>query len=76
MAQNQRAGADARTKEYKYVKRLYERDEFYDLTADPEECDNKIECCDLDILSQLKDQLTDFLIGTADVVPHSYDRRS
>lgn len=65
-----------RTSEYKYVKRLYEEDEFYDLTADPNECNNVIQNCKPDVLEQMKERMMQFLIETSDVVPHVYDKRS
>jgi len=66
-----------RTKDFKYVKRLYERDELYDLRADPEELHNLIDDPDLrDTLLMLKERLLDFYMETADVVPLQVDRRS
>jgi len=65
-----------RTQDYKYVMRLYETDELYDLKADPQELDNRIGDPKLsDIKGQLKDRLLTFLLETADVVPRDADRR-
>ncbi|UCH25595.1 MAG: sulfatase-like hydrolase/transferase, partial [Trueperaceae bacterium] len=65
-----------RTKEHKYVMRLYEQDELYDLRADPQERVNRI---DDDSLSEvkrgLKERLLHYYVETADVVPHDVDRR-
>ena len=65
-----------RTKRYKYVHRLYEQDELYDLQADPSELDNRIDDPTLaDTLSQLKDRLMRFYLETADYVPMTPDQR-
>lgn len=65
-----------RTKEFKYVRRLYESDELYDLTQDPMELDNKISDPEYaDILAQLKDRLLTFYLETGDVVPHKPNKR-
>jgi hypothetical protein len=32
-----------RTREFKYVRRLYESDELYDLRADPQELSNRVD---------------------------------
>ena len=65
-----------RSKDYKYVRRLYESDELYDLRADPDELDNRIDDPALaGVLAQLKDRLLTFYLETADVVPHDTDRR-
>ena len=65
-----------RTKEYKYVRRLYESDELYDLRADPQELHNRIDHPSLaGVLAQLKERLLTFYLDTADVVPHETDRR-
>lgn len=65
-----------RTREYKYVRRLYECDELYDLKNDPMEQTNQIDNPELrDILIQLQDRMLTFYIETADVVPHRTDSR-
>ena len=70
-----------RTKEWKYVRRLYETDELYDLRADPGEEHNLIadpssmSASAADALAQLKDRLLTFYLETADVVPHDTDQR-
>jgi len=65
-----------RTKTHKYVRRLYEKDEFYDLESDPQELNN---CIDdpryRDSLSVLKDRLLTFFLETGDVVPKNIDQR-
>ena len=65
-----------RTRDFRYVRRLYEADELYDLQAGPAEQHNRID--DLALartLSWLKDRLLTFLVETGDVVPHDADRR-
>lgn len=65
-----------RTQDYKYVRRLYEPDELYDLRADPAELVNRIGDPALaPVLAELKERLLDHLISTADVVPWQSDER-
>ena len=71
-----------RTKEFKYVCRLYESDELYDLRADPAELHNRIDDANAahspvltDALAQLKERLLTFYLETGDAVPHDTDRR-
>ncbi len=66
-----------RTKDFKYVRRLYESDELYDLRADPCELHNRIDDPSLaGVLTQLKERLLTHYLETCDVVPHDTDRRS
>jgi arylsulfatase A-like enzyme len=65
-----------RTRDLKYVRRLYESDELYDLRADPQELHNRIDDPSLaGELAQLKERLLTFYLETSDVVPHDTDRR-
>jgi arylsulfatase A-like enzyme len=65
-----------RTKEYKYVARLYESDELYDLRADPSELKNRIDDPALaGVRDALRQRLLRFYLETSDVVPHDIDRR-
>jgi arylsulfatase A-like enzyme len=65
-----------RTHTHKYVHRLYEQDELYNLQTDPQEQHNRIEDTSLsDELHQLKERLMRFYIETSDVVPHKADQR-
>jgi arylsulfatase A-like enzyme len=65
-----------RTQTHKYVRRLYEKDELYDLREDPEELRNIVDDPQhADVLSELKDRLLTFYLETASVVPHDTDRR-
>ena len=65
-----------RTREFKYVRRLYESDELYDLRCDPQEQHNRIADPHLaDVLLALKERLLTFYEETSDVVPQRPDRR-
>ena len=65
-----------RTQDYKFVRRLYEDDELYDLKSDPQECCNLIKNPDFsNIILKMKDRLLTFLLETSDVVPHTADSR-
>ncbi|KXA94811.1 arylsulfatase [candidate division MSBL1 archaeon SCGC-AAA259E19] len=65
-----------RTQRYKYVRRLYEKDELYDLEKDPEELENRIDDPSLnDVQQKLRDELLTFFLKTGDVVPHETDER-
>jgi arylsulfatase A-like enzyme len=65
-----------RTKNFKYIRRLYEKDELYNLSNDPEEMNNIID--DLkykDILTIMKERIVTWYMETCDVVPFEVDRR-
>jgi arylsulfatase A-like enzyme len=65
-----------RTKNLKYVRRLYEKDELYDLRNDPAELINLIEDPSYEgILSDLKEKLLTWYLETSDVVPSQTDTR-
>jgi len=65
-----------RTEEFKYVMRLYETDELYDLKADPHELHNRINDPTLaQTATRLKERLLRFYLETCDVVRHEYDER-
>ena len=65
-----------RTATHKYVRRLYEPDELYDLTRDPQELDNRIDdpAC-RSVRDALRERLLQFLFETSDVTPKNEDRR-
>lgn len=66
-----------RSKDFKYVRRLYEEDEFYDLQRDPKELDNRIDDpAYTEEIGKLKEALLTFLLETSDVVPHDIDQRN
>jgi arylsulfatase A-like enzyme len=68
--------AMCRTHTYKYVRRLYESDELYELSTDREELDNRIDDPSLvGALALMKDRLLTFYLETSDVVPHETDSR-
>ncbi|MEI6518820.1 MAG: sulfatase-like hydrolase/transferase [bacterium] len=65
-----------RTSRYKYVNRLYEMDEFYDLYIDPCEMKNLINnpLYNGEIIRH-KERMLKFFMETGDVVPYDLDRR-
>jgi len=65
-----------RTKNFKYVRRLYEKDELYDLNSDQEEINNLIDDSKYnDILIRLKERMLTWYVETCDVVPFEIDWR-
>lgn len=65
-----------RTKCWKYVARINEKDEFYDLVNDPEEQVNQVDNPEIQQeREQLRYQLMLWLMRTSDVVPYDYDKR-
>jgi hypothetical protein len=65
-----------RTKEFKYVRRIYEEDELYDLNKDPDERNNIIDDPSYaEIISNLKEKLLTWYLETCDVVPFKTDAR-
>jgi arylsulfatase A-like enzyme len=65
-----------RNKEYKYINRLYENDELYDLKIDPRELNNLINEPEMkDVIACMKERLLRFFMETGDVVPHTTDKR-
>ncbi|MFW9878693.1 MAG: sulfatase-like hydrolase/transferase [Candidatus Thorarchaeota archaeon] len=65
-----------RTKDFKYVRRLYEKDELYDLSKDPVEMNNLIDDpAYIDILSGLKEKMLTWYVETCDIVPFQTDTR-
>lgn len=66
-----------RTATHKYVRRLYESDELYDLTTDPGELHNRIDDPALgEVRLALKERMLTFFLETGDVVPHTPDARN
>ena len=66
-----------RTKDFKYIKRAYEKDEFYDLQKDPGEIINLID--DLSYknrIDELKNKMLSWYQETCDVVPLEGDERN
>ncbi|MCY3694382.1 MAG: sulfatase-like hydrolase/transferase [Chloroflexi bacterium] len=68
--------AAIRTTTHKYVRRLRDRDELYDLVADPGEQVNLIDSPDhQSVRLELAGRLTDWFLATGDVVPRDKDPR-
>ncbi|MEC6748013.1 sulfatase-like hydrolase/transferase [Marinilactibacillus sp. XAAS-LB27] len=65
-----------RNQDYKYVYRLYEQDEFYDLKQDPNERKNIIESEKFEtVIKDLQGRMLNYFVETSDVVPHVRDSR-
>lgn len=65
-----------RTQRYKYIRRLYEEDEFYDLEKDPAEVCNVIhDPAYREQILEMKERLLFFYQDTCDVVPFEKDTR-
>jgi len=65
-----------RSKEWKYVRRLYDTDELYDLDNDPDEVHNLIDDPSLaDVRQELTAAMTTWFIETGDQVPWRWDLR-
>ncbi|MHC5249417.1 sulfatase-like hydrolase/transferase [Enterococcus sp. LJL90] len=61
---------------YKYIMRLYEKDELYDLTLDPMEIDNLAVKPEYQkLVQEMKNRVTQFYIETTDFVPKKRDKR-
>jgi hypothetical protein len=65
-----------RTRTHKYVHRLYEQDELYDLVNDPAGLRNVVaDFAYAAILDNLKQRMLRWFMETCDVVPRAVDRR-
>ena len=65
-----------RSLNFKYVRRLNENDEFYDLREDPQELDNRIDQARYGAdLAHLKEKLLTWYLDTSDIVPRQTDAR-
>jgi arylsulfatase A-like enzyme len=65
-----------RSKEWKYVRRLYDTDELYDLKNDPDEVNNLIDDTSLaSVRDRLVAAMADWFIETGDQVPWRWDLR-
>lgn len=61
---------------YKYVYRLYEQDEFYDLEVDPYELNNlSLKPEYQDHIQKMKNRVLQFMVETGDYVPIGRDKR-
>lgn len=62
--------------EWKYVYRLYEKDELYNLTKDPLELTNVIDFQEYkDVVNTMKLRILDWMVETGDIVPNRKDVR-
>lgn len=69
-------GTMIRMGNYKYIKRLYGIDEFYDLENDPMELNNAIKNTEYrEIIKNMKLRLLDYYMETGDFVPTKMDKR-
>lgn len=69
-------GTMLRTREFKYIQRLGEADELYDLQADPREERNVIgESAYSGVLQSLRNRLLEWYMETGDIVPLKTDSR-
>jgi len=65
-----------RTHDFKYVQRLYEQDELYDLRRDPQELHNLAgDPGFASVVNSLKDRMLTWYLETCDTVPHKTDAR-
>lgn len=65
-----------RSERYKYVRRLYESDEFYDLAKDPDELNNLINEPEYQSeISKLQLEMLEWYQKTSDIVPFKNDDR-
>lgn len=65
-----------RSGRYKYIRRIYEQDELYDLEKDPRERNNLISRPEYrEELLKLREAMLDWYQKTADIVPYDYDER-
>ena len=66
-----------RTKDFKYIKRAYEKDELYNLQNDPGEINNIIDEPQYkDELEKLKNKMLSWYQETCDMVPLETDKRN
>jgi len=66
-----------RRNDYKYVCRVYEKDELYDLANDPDETVNLIDDPAYQAIRiDLKERMLQYFVETADVVPFAADQRN
>ena len=66
-----------RNKNFKYIKRAYEKDEFYDLKQDPGEIKNLIDDPSYTVeIDNLKNKMLSWYQETCDVVPLEGDKRN
>ncbi|MEK7475716.1 MAG: sulfatase-like hydrolase/transferase [Candidatus Coatesbacteria bacterium] len=65
-----------RNRDFKFVRRLYEPDELYDLRADPGETRNLAgDPAVAGVVAAMKERMLTFFLETGDAVPHDFNRR-
>ncbi len=65
-----------RSRDWKYVRRLYDTDELYDLQHDPDEVHNLIDAPSLaEVRRELASAMLEWFLATGDQVPWRWDRR-
>ena len=66
-----------RTHDWKYVRRLYDTDELYDLKEDPDELKNLVnDPAHADVVREMRDRMLTWFLDTGDAVPFKWDKRS
>lgn len=66
-----------RSQDFKYVRRMYDTDELYDLKADPDELVNRIDDPALaDVKRELESVMLDWFLETGDAVPWRWTLRA
>ncbi|KPJ55987.1 MAG: hypothetical protein AMS16_03185 [Planctomycetes bacterium DG_58] len=66
-----------RTHDWKYVRRLYDTDELYELTSDPDELRNVVnDPARAEIVREMRDRMLTWFLDTGDAVPFRWDKRS
>jgi len=66
-----------RSENWKYVRRLYDTDELYDMADDPQECHNRVNYPALaDVRAELDQAIIEWFLETGDAVPLRWDMRS
>ena len=69
-------GVMLRTHQWKYVRRLYDTDELYNLENDPDELKNLIaDPKYAEVVRELSHKMLDWFLDTGDVVPFKWDKR-
>ncbi|MFP3903557.1 MAG: sulfatase-like hydrolase/transferase, partial [Armatimonadota bacterium] len=66
-----------RSHDFKYVRRMYDTDELYDLRKDPDEVHNLIDDATMqDVVDEMSQAMLDWFLHTGDQVPIRWDLRS
>jgi arylsulfatase A-like enzyme len=66
-----------RTAQWKYVRRLYDTDELYDMRSDPDETRNLIDdLAHAEVVREMREKMLTWFLDTGDAVPFEWDKRS